>query len=71
MENKRLQFKTNINCSGCVSKVKPALDTVAGIAGWDVDIAGSDKILTVQSKGITKEEVVAIIQAKGFKAEPL
>lgn len=71
MENKRLQFKTNINCSGCVSTVKPALDTVAGIAGWNVDIAGSDKILTVQSKGITEEEVVAIIRAKGFKAEPV
>ncbi len=71
MENKHLQFKTNINCSGCVSTVKPALDAVAGIAGWNVDITGSDKILTVQSKGVTEEEVVAIIRAKGFKAEPV
>lgn len=71
MESKELQFKTNLNCGGCVSKVKSDLDHAAGISEWDVDITNTDKILTVKSEGITKEEVVALIKSKGFKAEPM
>ncbi len=71
MENKDLVFKTNLNCGGCVSKVKSDLDNTEGICEWNVDITNSDKILTVKSEGITEEQVVAIIKGKGFKAEPL
>ena len=71
MENKKLQFKTNINCGGCVASVKPHLDNAAGIGEWNVDTANKDKILTVQSEGITEGEVVDIIKKTGFKAEPL
>ena len=71
MENKEFQFKTTLNCGGCVSKVKSDLDDAEGIHHWNVDIANADKLLTVSSKGITKEEVVDIIQSKGFKAEPI
>lgn len=71
MENNNLQFKTNLNCGGCVSKVKSDLDNAAGICEWDVDTNNNDKILTIKADGITGDEVVAIIQSKGFKAEPL
>lgn len=71
MENKEFQFKTNLNCGGCVSKVQSDLDSAEGICHWNVDTTNTDKILTVSSKGITEDEVVAIIQSKGFKAEPL
>lgn len=72
MENKELQFKTNLNCGGCVSKVKADLDSADGICEWNVDTANSDKILTIQSNGnISEDEVIGIIKKKGFKAEPL
>ncbi len=71
MENKNLKFKTNLNCGGCVSKVKSDLDNANGICEWNVDTANSDKILTVKSEGITEEEVITIIKSKGFKAEPM
>lgn len=71
MENKNLQFKTNINCSGCVASVKPHLDKAEGIGGWNVDTTAKDKILTIRSEGITEEQVLDIIQKTGFKAEPL
>lgn len=71
MENKELKFKTTLNCGGCVSKVQPELDNSEGISEWSVDTNNPDKILTVNSKGITQEEVVAIINKKGFKAEPI
>lgn len=71
MENKEFQFKTSLDCGGCISKVKSDLDNAAGISHWDVDTTNADKILTVRSNGITEEEVVAIIKSKGFKAEPI
>ncbi len=71
MENKDIQFKTTLNCGGCVAKVKSDLDNNVGIGQWNVDTDSSDKILTVQSEGITEDEIVAIIKSKGFSAEPL
>ncbi|GIQ60578.1 heavy-metal-associated domain-containing protein [Flavobacterium collinsii] len=71
MEKKDFQFKTNLNCGGCVAKVQSDLDHAEGICEWNVDTTNSDKILTVQSDGATEEEIIAIIKSKGFKAEPL
>ena len=53
METKAYRFKTNLQCGNCVSKVKPALDTAEGIVRWDVDTENPDKILTVESSGIS------------------
>lgn len=70
-ENKNLQFKTNINCSGCVAKVTSFLNEVNNIGHWEVDTNNKDKILSVQSKGITTEEVIQKVQEAGFKIESL
>lgn len=64
-----LKFKTNINCGGCVSKVTPFLNKQEGIDSWEVDTANPDKILIVNSKGATEEDVKATLQKVGFKAE--
>ena len=71
MENTEFQFKTNLNCGGCVSKVKADLDSADGICEWNVDTANNDKILTVKSEGISEEQVLEIIKKTGFKAEPI
>ncbi len=71
MENKELKFKTNLNCGGCVSKVQSDLDNASGVCEWNVDTDNSDKILTVKSEGITEDQVIAIVNKKGFKAEPI
>lgn len=71
MEHKTFQFKTTLNCGGCVSKIQADMDNAAGISQWKVDTDSTDKILTVQATGITEEEIIAIISSKGFKAEPL
>lgn len=64
MENKNLQFKTNLNCGGCVSKVKAELDSADGVCDWNVDTANPDKILTINADGITEEEVIALVKEK-------
>ena len=61
---KQYQFKTNINCSGCVAKVTPHLNENSAIKEWDVD-----KLLTVQTENLMEEDVKAIVQKAGFKAE--
>ena len=71
MENKEFQFKTNINCGGCIASVKPHLDKAEGIRQWNVDITNKDKILTVKSEGISEEQVLDILKKTGYKAEPL
>lgn len=73
MENNttNLQFKTNINCSGCVAAVKPFLDKVIGIESWEVNTTDNNKILTIQADGTTEKEVIDTVQKAGFKIESL
>ncbi len=70
-ENNSLQFKTNINCDGCIAKVTPFLNETKGISHWEVNTASKDKILTVQTDSITKEEVMQKVHEAGFKIEML
>lgn len=70
-ENISLQFKTNINCDGCIAKVTPFLNEAKGICHWEVNTANKDKILTVQTDGITKEKIMQKVQEAGFKIELL
>lgn len=71
MKNRELKFRTNLNCGGCVSKVKEDLDTTKGIDEWHVDIENPNKILTIKSSGITELQIVEIINNKGFIAESI
>lgn len=66
-----LKFKTTIKCSGCLEKVTPHLNKTAGIEKWEVDIKDPNKVLVVESNGATEEDVVAILDKIGFKAERL
>ncbi|MFN8271964.1 MAG: heavy-metal-associated domain-containing protein [Chitinophagaceae bacterium] len=66
-----LQFKTNINCSGCVAKVTPRLNETTGIAQWNIDTNNPDKILTVQTEAASKEQVIEAVKKAGFKIEAL
>lgn len=63
----KLQFKTNINCSGCINTVKPFLDDIEGIAAWEVDTTNRDKILTVQTDGATEADVIEAVEKAGYK----
>lgn len=73
MENKteQYQFKTNINCGGCIASVKPHLDGAEGICEWSVDTTNPDKVLTVEAEGLSQEEVANVVKKAGYKAEPI
>lgn len=72
MENIRVfQFKTNINCGGCIASVKLHLDKIEGISNWEVDTTNKDKILTVNPQGATKEQVIEAVTKAGFRIESI
>lgn len=67
-----MQFKTNIKCGGCIEKVTPFLNAVAGTDGWKVDTANPEKILTVTAdKGLTSSDVIKAVEQSGFIAKEL
>lgn len=68
---KQYQFKTNINCSGCVARVTPVLNGNEEIKNWKVDIENPQKILTVETESLNEDQVKAIVQKAGYKAEEL
>jgi copper chaperone len=68
---KQYQFKTNINCGGCVAKVTPVLNADTQIQEWNVDTIDPNKMLTVETENLNEKEIQEIIAKAGFKAESL
>lgn len=64
-----LQFKTNINCGGCIAKVTPFLNQVEEVEDWRVDTNNPDKILTISGEELSCGLIVETIEKAGFKAE--
>lgn len=63
---KKLTFKTNINCGGCIEKVTPYLAKAKSISDWEVDTSSKDKKLTVKGDVPEKKEVIDLVQEAGF-----
>lgn len=66
-----LQFKTNINCGGCIARVTPKLNETKGIKSWKVDTEDPDKILTVETETLDSGNIVEVVKKVGFNIEPL
>lgn len=64
-----IKLKTNIKCGGCIATVTPFLNESVGAGNWQVDTQTPDKVLTVQTYGITADSVKAAVQQAGYKAE--
>ncbi|WP_303310861.1 heavy-metal-associated domain-containing protein [Hymenobacter sp. BT730] len=66
---KTLQFKTNINCGGCIKAVTPALNEQAGAGNWQVDTTNPNKILTVTTDKLTAEQIMEAVENAGFEIQ--
>ena len=64
-----LQFKTNIKCTGCISKASPVLNEKLGEGQWEVDLMTIKKTLTVTNSDLSEAEVIEIVKESGFTAE--
>lgn len=66
-------FKTNINCIGCASQIKPHLDKLeqeGQIKHWQVHPKDPDHTLEIETSRMALEDVKLYVQNAGFKAEP-
>ena len=68
---KVIKLKTNINCGGCIASVTPFLNANPDIKKWEVDTSNPQKVLTVQTEDLEANDIKAIVQKAGFKAEIL
>lgn len=66
---KKIKFKTNINCGGCIAKVTPFLNEAVGEGGWNVDTNDPRKTLTVDEADAPA--ALQAIQRSGYKAEKI
>ncbi|MEW5677131.1 heavy-metal-associated domain-containing protein [Flavobacterium enshiense] len=66
---KTKQFKTNINCLGCVAKVTPILNPLLGENNWEVNVRDKDKILTVPTENLDEKSLLEQVKNAGFKIE--
>lgn len=66
-----LKFNTTIKCNGCISKVKPSLDGLAGVESWEVDILNPKKPLTVKAENASSEQIMNAVKGAGFEIEQI
>jgi copper chaperone len=69
MGTKTYEFKTNINCGGCVAQVTPHLDALKGIEAWHVATDEPDKTLTVKTGDLKPQTIQKAVEAAGFWAK--
>ena len=67
----KYQFKTNINCGGCVASITPKLNANTDIKSWEVDTANPQKVLTVETDNLTADSLTKIVEKSGYKAASL
>ncbi|MEI9934999.1 MAG: cation transporter [Ferruginibacter sp.] len=65
-----LQFKTNINCGGCIAIVTPVLNSEKNIEEWAVDTNIPTKVLTVKTD-LNADEIIGTVKKAGFNAEKI
>jgi len=68
---KTQEFKTNIKCTGCISKATPVLNEKLGEGNWEVDLMTLKKTLTVKNSDLDEKEIVEIVSEAGFTAESI
>jgi copper chaperone len=65
-------FKTNINCLGCASQIKPHMDKLErnrDIEHWHVNLNSPEYLLEVETDKMSPEEVKHFVREAGFDAE--
>ncbi|MCU7547702.1 hypothetical protein OCK74_01190 [Chitinophagaceae bacterium LB-8] len=65
-------FKTNINCLGCVTQIKPKLDQLEQdhtIEHWHVNMNDPEYLLEVETDKLSADEVRHFVREAGFEAE--
>jgi hypothetical protein len=66
-----LVFKTNLESFKQTLKLYPLLKTIKGILNWNVDLEDTDKILRLETAGLSATLVEQVLQTAGFYCREL
>lgn len=66
-----LVFATNVERKRQVSKVKSLLTCLTGIGDWNFDLEDCDRILRVESEGISPRHIETVLNNAGFNCREL
>ena len=68
---RKVKFKTNINCGGCIKSVTPFLNELENVDNWKVDIDNPDKVLEVELDDENEISVIDAVKKAGFEIDRL
>jgi hypothetical protein len=66
-----LVFKTNLRFKKDIRLISPVFNREAGILRWNVDTRDVDKVLRIETNGLTEKEVIALVTGAGYCCEEL
>ena len=61
-----LTLNTDIHCENCVRKLAPHFDNTHQISSWSVDLLDSNKKISVQGEGVSREMVDQLLNKEGY-----
>lgn len=64
-------YKTDINSPSLIESVKPLLNSYQYISDWSIDIEDIDNVLRIISVKLLENDIIRIINSKGFICEAL
>ena len=71
MSEQILVLKTSIASKSDVRKMDVLLDCHPQAVGWSVDLEDCDRVLRVVCNGMTKADIVELLNLAGYEAEKL
>ena len=63
---KKVSYRTNLHCEGCISKVKPFFDEDESIYSWKVDLTNQG-LLTVEGYQVSKNHINTLLLRAGYR----
>jgi len=66
-----LVFKTNLQFKKDVNRLSPVLGNTADIIRWNVDRDDIDKVLRIETRGLTAQEIIRLVNNAGYFCEEL
>lgn len=66
-----LVFKTNLRSKKKVNALAPHLESIQGIASWNVDLMDADRILRVDATAVSARKVEESLQELGYFCKEL
>jgi hypothetical protein len=66
-----LVFKTNLQFKKDVNRLSPVLSKISGILRWNVDREDIDKVLRIETRVLTAQEIICLVNKAGYFCEEL